>query len=573
MPVHNTEISELFKNMADLLDIEGANPFRVRAYRNAARTIQGLSKPVADMIEEGYDLTEIPGIGKDLAGKIEEIVTTGTLAQLEELKKQTSPEVTKLLRIEGLGPQRVQTLHEELGITTLKDLEKAGKQKKIQQLEGFGEKIQDTILEELKRVKEKKEERILLMRAEEIVSPLLKYLKTYKGLEDVTIAGSYRRQKETVGDIDILATGEVGRTIIHHFVNYEDVKDVISQGETRSTVRLRSGLQIDLRVIPGESYGAALLYFTGSKAHNVHLRKMAQENDLKINEYGVFEGKKQIAGKAEKEIYALFDLPYIPPELREDRGEIETAASGQLPTLITLDDIRGDLQMHTTASDGKASLHEMAKAAQERGYDYIAITDHSKHVSVAQGLDAKRLAKQLEKIDRLNEQLEGIQVLKSIEVDILKDGSLDLPDDILKELDLTVCSIHSHFKLSEDRQTDRIIRAMDNPYFNIFAHPTGRRLGEREPYKVDLERVMKAALERGCFLELNAHPERLDLNDVSCKMAKDMGVKLSISTDAHRVNELDYMRFGIGQARRGWLETEDVLNTRSWEELQDLLQR
>jgi DNA polymerase (family 10) len=300
---------------------------------------------------------------------------------------------------------------------------------------------------------------------------------------------------------------------------------------------------------------------------------MAQEKNLKINEYGVFKGRKQIAGETEEEIYALFDLPYIAPELREDRGEIEAAANGRLPTLITLDDIRGDLQMHTTASDGKSSLQDMTKAAQKRGYEYIAITDHSKYVRVAQGLDEERLAQQIEDIARLNEQLDGIQVLKSAEVDILKDGSLDLADDILKELDLVVCSIHAHFKLSQKQQTTRIIRAMDNPYFTILAHPAGRKIGARAPYDVEMEQIMQAALERGCFLELNAHPERLDLNEVYCKMAKEMGLKISIATDAHRRNGLDYMRFGIGQAQRGWLEAEDVLNTRSLKALKSLLKR
>jgi DNA polymerase (family 10) len=332
-------------------------------------------------------------------------------------------------------------------------------------------------------------------------------------------------------------------------------------------------LQVDLRVVSAESYGAALFYFTGSKAHNIHLRNLALARDLKINEYGVFQDKTQIAGQMEHEIYDLFDLPFIEPELREDRGEIAAAQKGDLPELITMDDLHGDLQMHTDSSDGHATLEEMAHAAQNLGYEYIAITDHSKFIGITQGLDADALARQIEVIDQLNEELEDLTLLKSIEVDILEDGSLVLPNDSLQALDLTICSVHSQFDLSTDQQTERIIRAMDNPHFNILAHPTGRRICERSPYNIDMERLMQAALERGCFLEVNAAPSRLDLNDIYIKMAKTMGLKLSISTDAHRVNELEYMRFGVSQARRGWLTAKDVLNTRPWEDLKTILRR
>jgi DNA polymerase (family 10) len=572
LPVHNAEMAEIFNQVADLLEIEGANQFRVRAYRNAARTIGGLPRSVADMIEEGQDLTELPGIGEDLAGKIEEIVETGSLAQLEEIKRRTPPELADLLKISGLGPKRVQALREGLGIVSREDLEQAARQGKIQQLGGFGEKIERGILKDIERAKGE-EERTLLMVAEQIAEPLVDYLREGGRIEDVIVAGSYRRRKETVGDLDILATSEEGAKAIERFVEYEDVEEVISEGETRSTVVLRSGMQVDLRVVPRDSYGAALLYFTGSKSHNIALRNMALEQDLKINEYGVFKGEDQIAGETEEEIYGVFDLSYIPPELRENQGELEAASKGQLPQMITLEDLRGDLQSHTKASDGNASLKEMAQAAQDRGHEYFAITDHSKYVAVTQGLDVEGLARQIEEIDRLNGQLDGIVLLKGVEVDILEDGSLDLPDDILKELDLAICSIHSKFGLSREKQTERIIRAMDNPYFNILAHPTGRLIGERAPYDVDMERVMEAARERGCFLEINAQPKRLDLDDAYCKMAKEMGLKVAISTDAHSVNELDYLRFGVGQARRGWLEAEDVLNTRSWKELKKLLKR
>ena len=572
LPIHNSDVERIFNRVADLLEIEGANPFRVRAYRNAARTIGGLSRSVSDMIEADEDLTDLSGIGEDLAGKIEEIVETGGLEQLEGIERRTPPGLAELLRVSGLGPKRVQTLREELGIASLDELERAAQKGQIRQLHGFGKKIEEGIIEDFERVRAD-EGRTLLQVAEQVAEPLVEYLRGTEGVDRVKVAGSYRRRKETVGDLDILATGGDGAGIIERFVGYEDVADVVSQGETRSTVILRSGLQVDLRVVASKSYGAALLYFTGSKAHNIKLRNMALDRDLKINEYGVFEGQDRIAGETEEEIYALFDLPLVPPELREDRGEIEVAQKDALPELIALDDIRGDLQMHTQSSDGHATLEEMARAAQDLGYDYIAVTDHLAYVAVTQGLDAEALAGQIDEIDRLNEELEDLVVLKSIEVDILEDGSLDMPDDSLRRLDLTICSIHSNFDLSRERQTERIIRAMDNPYFTILAHPTGRRIGERAPYDVDMERVMEAALERGCFLEINAYPDRLDLNDVHAKMAHEMGLKLSISTDAHRPDELNYMRYGVGQARRGWLEARDVLNARSLGDLRSLLER
>ncbi|MGD8463444.1 MAG: DNA polymerase/3'-5' exonuclease PolX [Anaerolineae bacterium] len=572
MPLHNSEVAQVFSEVADLLEIEGANEFRIRAYRKAARTIRGYPHSMSDLVEEGQDLTELSGIGKDLASKIEEIVKTGGLRQLEEVKQRTPASLAKMLKIEGLGPKRVQQLYQELEITNLDQLEQAASEGRIRDLDGLGPKTEETILQELSR-QDFEEQRTPLNVAEEMARPLVTYLEDATDADRIQVAGSYRRRKETVGDLDVLAISDAGEETIQRFVEYEDVDEIVSQGETRSTVVFRSGLQVDLRVVPQESYGAALFYFTGSKDHNIAVRNLALEQDLKVNEYGVFRNEEQVAGKTEEGIYELFDLAYVPPELREDRGELAAAREGRLPELVTLDDIRGDLQMHTTGSDGDASLEKMARAAMERGYEYVAITDHSPNVAVAQGLDAEALARQIDDIDRLNNDLEGIIILKAIEVDILQDGSLDLPNDILDRLDLCICSVHSYFDLSREKQTERIIQAMDNPYFNILAHPTGRRIGERAAYDVDLERVMEAALERGCFLEINAHPERLDLDDVQSKMAKDMGLKLAINTDAHSVPELDYMRFGVGQARRGWLETEDVLNTRSWPELKAELER
>ena len=572
MPVHNSDIAEIFNTMADLLDIEGANQFRVRAYRNAARTIGGFSQSAADMVERGEDLTALPDIGKDLAGKIKEIVETGDLGALQKLERRTPSELSSLMKIAGLGPKRVKVLYQELGITTLEGLKKAAESGKIRELEGFGEKTEEAIIEEIEH-KGAEKGRIKLIIAEQIADPLVHYLQAVEGVKEVVVAGSYRRRKETVGDLDILVTCKKGSEVMERFVNYEDVKKVISEGKTRSTVQLRTGLQIDVRVVPQVSYGAALHYFTGSQAHNIAVRKMGVREKLKINEYGVFRGEDRVAGKNEQEVYEQVDLPYIEPELRENWGEIEAARQDKLPSLVTLKDIRGDLHTHTKETDGHHTLEEMAAAARDRGYVYLAITDHSRRLTMVHGLNPKRLSKQIEAIDRLNEKMDDIFVLKAIEVDILEDGSLDLPDEILKELDLTVCSVHYKFNLSRKKQTERIMRAMDNPFFHILAHPSGRLINEREPYEVDIERLMEAAKERGCILELNAHPDRLDLTDRDCKMAKEMGVKVAISTDAHRTTDLDFMRFGVGQARRGWLEPDDVINTQSRTQLMKLLQK
>jgi DNA polymerase (family 10) len=571
MPVHNADIADIFNRVADLLEISSANPFRVRAYRNAARTTGGQSKSVADMIEEGENLSKLPGIGRDLSEKIKEIVKTGTLSQLKEMERQTPGELSRLMKIAGLGPKRVKILYEKLGIASIEQMRTAAQKGKISQLKGFGEKTQKRILEEIGR--EKKEERFKLMVAEEVANSLIKYLQKLKGVKEAVVAGSYRRRKETVADLDILVTCQEGCDVMDQFVKYEDVGKVISKGETRSTIRLRSGMQVDLRVVPQESYGAALHYFTGSKAHNIEVRKLGVKKGLKINEYGVFKGRKRIAGRTEEEVYKEVDLPYIEPELRESGGEIEAAQKKHVPKLVTLEDIRGDLHVHTKETDGRNSLEEMVEAAREMGYQYVAITNHTKQVRVARGLDAKGMAKLINKIERLNDKIMGIMILKSGEVDILEDGSLDLPDDILKEFDLTVCAVHSKFNLSREKQTERIIRAMDNPYFNILAHPSGRLINEREPYEVDVGGLMKAARERRCFMELNAHPDRLDLTDGDCKMAKEMGIKVVISTDAHSTSDLAFMRFGIGQARRGWLEADDVINTRTWGEMEKLLKR
>jgi len=572
MPVQNSEVRDIFNKLADLLAIEGANPFRIRAYRTAARTVSGLSRNLSDMVQEDEDLTELAGIGEDLAGKIREIVQTGTLSLLEDMEKQTPARLSELMNVENLGPKRVKALNRELGITTLKELKQAAKNGKIRELEGFGKKTEQGILESLE-LHQGEEKRIKLLEAEQQAPPLVAYLKKSRGIKEITVAGSYRRRKETVGDLDILATCSKDSNVMKRFVEYEDVRTVISKGKSRSTIVLRSGLHVDLCLLAQVSYGAALHYFTGCKSHNIAVRKIGLDKGYKINEYGVFKGKKRIAGKTEEEVYQSVNLPYIEPELREDRGEIEAARKNDLPELIEPGDIQGDLHCHTKDSDGHHSMEDMARAAKKQGHKYLAITEHSRKVSMANGLDARRLAKQIEQIKKLNEKLKDFNLLKGIEVDILEDGTLDLPDDILKELDVVVCSVHYNRKLTKEKQTKRILRAMDNPYFNILAHPTGRLINERGPYELDLETIMKGAAERGCFLELNSCPDRLDLPDHYCRMARDMHVKLAISTDSHSTAELDFFRFGVDQARRGWLRAEDVINTYPLEKLKKMLKR
>lgn len=572
MPMHNSEIADLFDTLADLLEIEDANPFRIRAYRNAALTLRQYSRSMQSLVDAGEDLTELPSIGHDLAEKIKTILSTGKLPLLDQVRERTPAGLSDLLAIEGLGPRRVKTLYRELKIHSLEDLKRKAKDGKIHELEGFGEKTEAKILEHLEHYSGR-EKRMILAAVEEVVTSLSDYLKGIQGVKDLTVAGSFRRRRETVGDLDILVTATNDSPIMQRFTEYDEVNRVLSHGKTRSTVVLRSGLQVDLRVLPQVSYGAALQYFTGSREHNIELRRMAVKQGYKLNEYGVFEADKRIAGKTEKEVYATLGLPWIAPELRENRGEIEAALKNRLPKLVEIKDIRGDLHCHTVATDGNNNIEEMANAARERGYEYLSINDHSQHVTMTRGLNEKRLRLQLEEIDTLNEELTGITILKSMEVDILEDGTLDLPDSVLKELDFTVCAVHYKFHLPRQEQTERIIRAMDNPLCTILAHPSGRLINKREPYEVDMERIMQEAKERGCHLEINSQPSRLDLNDMHCKAAKELGLKFSIATDAHSTAGLDNIRFGIDQARRGWIEAEDVINTRKLSMLKKLLRR
>lgn len=568
MPVHNSDISDILRKTADLLEIEGADEFRVRSYRQAARSIDNLTVKLTEKVEEGKDLTSFSDIGESIAEKIEEIAKTGSLQQLEEIKKRVPEELSELLNLEGIGPERAKELYEELDIDTVDDLKEAVKNKKLRELEGFGKKLEEKTRKSLERQRDQ-ESRSLLARAEEYAEPLLDYLRECEEADEIKIAGSYRRHKETVGDIDILATGSDEDAISNHFTNFEDVKDVIKKGEKRTSVHLNSGLQVDLAVLSKKSYGAALLYFTGSKSHGIQLRERALDRDLKVNEYGVFKqsSDEPIASKTEKEVYEALDLEWIPPELRENRGEIEAAENGSLPDLIAQDDVKGDLHIHTNYTDGNASIKEMAEAARELGHQYIAITDHSERVNVAGGLNADELKKQLDKIEKTDQEVEGIRILKGAEVDILEDGSLDLHDDILEQLDLCICSIHYHLNMRSEKQTERILKAMDNPYFDILGHPTGRLLQEREGMDFDMDAIMNKALEKDIIFEINASPERLDLDDRNCKAAKEKGLKMAISTDSHSIGELHNIKYGVYQARRGWLEAENVINTLDADEL------
>lgn len=572
MPVQNSVIAQIFNEVADLLEIEGANQFRVRAYRNAARTIEGYPDRVYKMVDSGEPIDEIPGIGEDLANKIEEIVNTGNLVMLEELRSRTPQSLIKLLDISGLGPKRVQKLYQELDITNIEALREALESGEVSELEGFGPKTTENILEALES-KSFKKERTRLDIAEQFVDPLVDYLKEMDQVDEAIVAGSYRRRKETVGDLDIIAISDEGKKVCEAFVDFDSVSEVLSQGKTKASVNLRSGLQIDLRVVNKESYGTALLYFTGSKAHNIHLRNIAMDKGYKVNEYGVFEDEDYILGETEEEIYDFFDMPFIVPELREDNGELEAALDHNLPELINLDDIRGDLQMHTKESDGKNTLAEMANEAKRLGYEYIAITDHTSHIGVTQGLDAEDAKDYIKKIEDFNEDQDDLIILKGIEVDVLKDGSLDLPDEILEQMDIVLASVHSNFSLDEEAQTNRIIKALENPNVNVLAHPSTRMIGSREPIKMNLQKIMEKALDLGCFLEINASPERLDLWDDAVRRARELGLKLVISTDAHRVSELANMKYGIFQARRGWASKSMILNTLSLKDLKQNLRR
>jgi DNA polymerase (family 10) len=584
--MENLDVARTLEELADLLEIQGANPFRIRAYRHAVRTVEGLTRPLRVMVEAGEDLTGLPGIGKDIAARIEELIETGRMEMLEQLDAEVPRSLVELMRLDGVGPKKAHKLYDELDVRTVDDLEAELQSGRVESLQGFGKKSAEKIL---RAIAEHRAHvgRFLLDDVEQLVAPVIEHVKAAPGVDRVEVAGSLRRRKETIGDVDLLARCEGdGTAVVDHFVAYPAAERVDAAGGTKGSIVLRSGLQIDLRVIPPRSFGAAMQYFTGSKEHNVAMRTRAVRGGLRVNEWGVFripegadpeslgkEDGERLAGQTEEEVYEALGMAWMPPELRENRGEVEASLRGSLPRLVSLDDIRGDLQMHSTWSDGRASLEEMALACRDRGYAYFAITDHSQAMAMVQGLTPERAREQWSEIEEVRERVEGIEILRSAEVDILKDGSLDLPDDVLEELDVVVVSVHSFMDQDRKTMTDRVLRAIRHPLVDILAHPTGRLLNRREPYELDVEAVLATAAERDVAVEVNANPNRLDLSDVHVFRAKELGVRVVISTDAHSPRGLDNMRFGVDQARRGWLEPGGVLNTMEVGELRAWLGR
>ena len=569
----NPEIASVLDDIADLLEFQAANPFRVRAYRNAARTIRDLPEPVEGILADPErKLTDVDGIGKDLAEKIATLVATGSMVMLDELRAQVPESVLAILRVPGLGPKRAAALFHELKVTSLDELRDACQRHMVRELKGFGEKTESTILEGLE-IAAQADQRTYWADADQIAQALLGHLDACQAVRRREVAGSYRRGKDTIGDLDILVLADDPVKAMDSLARFPGVAAVLARGDTKMSVRLKTHLQVDLRVVPAESFGAALQYFTGSKAHNVELRGLARSRGLKVNEYGVFRGDKQIAGRTEEEVYQAVGLPWIPPELREARHEFQWAAEGILPQLIELDDLRGDLHSHSTWTDGMATIEEMAQAAIERGLKYLALTDHSKRVTMAGGLDGDKLRRQWEEIDRINARYKEFTLLKGVEVDILERGGLDLPDDVLSEADWVVASVHYGQRQSREQITQRVIGALENPYVCAIGHPTGRLINQRNAYEIDMDAVLRAARSNRKMMELNAHPRRLDLDDVACAVAKNYQVPVVISTDAHNIVGLDAMRYGVLQARRGGLTRHDVANTRSWAQLKKMLHR
>jgi DNA polymerase (family 10) len=564
----NPLVADIFSSIAEILELKGENPFRIRAYRNAARTIESLPRDVSEM--SGEEILSIKGIGSDLAGKIEEIVRTGRLEFLDELIKSMPKGITELLSVPGLGPKTVKLFYEKLNVTSVDELEQLAKEHKLSGLPGIKKKTEENILRGIESFRRHSERQPLGL-ALPVAEGIVRQLKKSAPLTKISLAGSIRRLKDSVRDIDILCASRDPEKVMDIFTALPFVSDVLAHGPTKSSVMLEDGIQVDLRVVDEESFGAALNYFTGSKAHNIRLREMALKHGLKVNEYGIFKGDNRIGGQKEKDLYDILELPFIPPEIREDSGEVEAALSGNLPKLIELKDIKGDLHVHTNRSDGKHPPEELVSAARKLGYEYIAVTDHSKGLGIAGGLKENELLEQIAEIDALNRKLRGFRILKGIEVDIKSDLTLDYDNDILKKLDIVVASIHSGFRQSREKLTARLAAAMKNPHVHVIAHPTGRLIGERDAYDVDMTEILKIAKETGTALEINAYPLRLDLNDIHCRAAREMSVPLVISTDAHTIDHFDYMSYGVSTARRGWLEKGDVLNTLDYKSLVKVL--
>ncbi len=557
----NSEIAKIFDGIADLLEVKGDNPFRIRAYRRAAQNVLTLPDDLSTFSLD--DLMAVPGIGKDLASKITEYAETGTITAWEELKAEIPEGILDLLAIPGLGPKTVKLIFDTLQITSLEALERAARTGGLEQLPHIKEKTVENILKGIAMLKRGRE-RLPIGTVLPVAHEILDYLKDHAPVRNISLAGSLRRWKETIKDIDILVTAHSPKKVMDVFVRMPGVADTVSKGPTKSSVVLSDGISVDLRVVEKDSYGAALQYFTGSKEHNIKMRERAVKKGLKINEYGIFQEKngKKLGGKREEEIYTVLGMDYIEPEMREDRGEIEAALSHELPALLTEKDIRGDLHVHSNWSDGSHPIEEIAREAKKRGYEYIALTDHSKGLGVAHGLTEERIRKQMREIDRVNSRMKGFTILKGTEVDIKSDGSLDFPDSILKHLDIVVASVHSGFKQSREKITYRLVSAMKNPFVTVIAHPTGRLIGERDAYEVDMEQILSVAAETGTAIEINAYPLRLDLNDVYARKAKEMGIPIVISTDTHIATQYAYMSYGIAVSRRAWLEKKDVINSR-----------
>jgi DNA polymerase (family 10) len=555
----NREIADLFAKMAELLEFKGENPFKIRAYSRAARIIGDLTHDIEEVAQSG-ELKNIPGIGEGMAEKIIEYLKTGRVSKFEETKKGIPDELIAIMDIPGMGPKTLSMLHKEKGISSLTELEKALEEGSLVELPGMGDKKVENIKRGIQLLKQSRG-RMNLGVAFPVARRLVEVLRERVGSRKIEWAGSLRRMRENIGDIDILAAGSNRKKIIGEFTHLPEVKQVLASGETKASVIVEGGLQIDLRVVEESSFGAALQYFTGSKAHNIHLRGKAKARGIKINEYGVFKGEKKIGGKEEKDVYDALKMAWIEPELREDRGEIEASQEGRLPKLVEEGQIRGDLHVHSNWSDGTSTIEDVGQAARRKGYQYVAVCDHSPSLKVARGLDESRLIKKLDEIDRVNEKLKGFRILKGAEVDIKTGGGLDYPDRLLKKLDLVLVSIHSGFKQDKETVTRRIVRALEHPYTHILSHPSGRLLGQREPYELDWDEVMEAAKRHGKALEINAYFERLDLDDVRSRKAKEMGIPLSIGTDTHHIDQLWMMSLGVAVARRGWLEPPDLLNT------------
>ena len=575
--MNNDKIAQTLEQLADLMEFQGANAFRLRAYRNGARNIRDMTESIETLVTDGADLVKYDGIGKSVAAKCRELVETGALKQLQDILEEVPKTVLDLLNVPKMGPKKAAVLFNELNITTLDQLKAACEAEEVQKLAGFGAKTEKAILEGID-IAAAANQRILWAEADSLVAELREHMSTCKAIGQLEFAGSYRRGKETVGDLDMLVTSSDPDAVMDHFGKFPEIGGVIVRGGTKMSVRLQDEFQMDLRVVPEESFGAALQYFTGSKDHNVRVRGLAKTLGLKINEWGVYkvDGEQQewVAGRTEAEVYETLGLPVFEPETREARREFEWSDEKKLPKLVAVEDIRGDLHMHTTATDGKNSIEEMADAARERGLSYIAITDHSKRVAMANGLDEERLLAQWKEIDKINKRSkDDFVILKGIECDILENGDMDLPDTVLAKADWVIASLHYGQKQPRQQITDRIVGAVENPHVSMIAHPTGRVLNKRPAYDVEIDTVFQAAKETGTLLELNASPYRLDLNDSHLMAAKSQGISIVINTDAHRIRGLDDMRFGIKQARRGCLTPADVANTLSWEKMRKLLSK